>query len=297
MILEGKDLQALLNAATIRREMLVEAGLHYIRKRDPEGDYIYFINNPKDIATAGWVPLSAGVNDVIVYDPMRGTIRRGKSHVYGQGRQSVYLELLPGQSVFVQLHNGPVAAEILPHYRPANYTIPVQGPWKVEFTKGGPELQQPITLNTLGSWTDLGIPALQTFSGTAKYATSFPRPEKESIAWSLDLGPVKESAVVALNGQVLDTLLGPEYRITFDAKLLREQNELTVTVSNLMTNRVIDLDRRGVFWKKFYNVNIAARKAENRVEGVFSAVGWTPRPSGMLGSVNLVALERFDPVP
>jgi hypothetical protein len=297
MILEGKDLQALLNAAAIRRELLVEGGLHYIRKRDLEGDYVYFISNPKDHAAAGWVPLSVGGSNVIVYDPMRGTINLGESHVYDQGRQAVYLELLPGQSVFVQLHDGPVAAEILPYYRPTNYTIPVQGPWKVECTQGGPELPPPITLNTLRSWTDLGIPAWETFSGTAKYTTFFPRPTKKSIAWYLDLGPVKESAVVTVNGQVLDTLLGPVYRIYLDAKLLQEQNELTVVVSNLMANRIIDLDNRGTFWKKFYNVNIAARKAENRVDGIFSAAGWIPRPSGMLGSVNLVALERFDPVP
>lgn len=297
MILEGDDLQVLLEAATVRRELLVESGLRYIRKRDLEYDYVYFISNPDDRAYAGWTTLSVGADNVVVYDPMQGTIGRGVSRVSAQGKQEVYLELQAGQSVIVQLHDGLVQADILLYYRPTKYTVPVQGPWAVAFTKGGPELPQPMTLNMLASWTDLGIPAGQTFSGTAKYTTSFPRPPKEAIAWYLDLGTVKESAVVTLNGQVLDTLLGPVYCVTIDAALLKEQNELTVTVSNLMTNRIADLDKRGVFWKKFYNVNIAARKAENRVDGIFSAAAWTPRPSGLLGSVQLVALERFEPVP
>ncbi|MBT1686248.1 glycosyl hydrolase [Dawidia soli] len=297
VVLEGNDLEALLEVAAVRRERLADTGLRYIRKRHLENDAIYFISGPPERGYAGWLALSAGAGNVIVYDPMRGTIGRGVSRVSRTGDQEVYLELQPGQSVIVQLHDGPIEADILPFYRPTNSTVPLQGPWTVTFIKGGPELPAPMTLNILGSWPDLGIPALQAFSGTAKYATSFPRPAKAAVAWSLDLGDVKESTVVTLNGRVLDTLLGPPYRVTIDAAWLKEQNELTITVSNLMANRIADLDKRGVFWKKFYNVNLAARKVENRTDGIFSAAGWAPRPSGLLGSVTLVALERVDPTP
>jgi hypothetical protein len=58
-----------------------------------------------------------------------------------------------------------------------------------------------------------------------------------------------------------------------------------------MANRIADLDKRNVFWKKFYNINFPARRAENRKNGLFDASGWEPRESGLLGPVNLYALH------
>ncbi len=68
-------------------------------------------------------------------------------------------------------------------------------------------------------------------------------------------------------------------------------NVLEVSVTNLTANRIADLDRRGVSWKKFYNVNIAARLAENRTpDGLFTAAGWEPLDSGLIGPVTLTPL-------
>lgn len=299
MILEGRDLEALLKVVAIRRESLVDNGLRYIRKRDGD-DNVYFINNPADRAYTGWVSLSASAGsdvNVIAYDPMGGMIGRSARRVSPLGNQEVYLDLQPGQSILIQFHDGPIASVGFLYCRPTAHTVPLRGPWKLTFIKGGPELPPPMSMDTLCSWTGPGVPALQAFSGTATYTMSFPRPTDSAVAWCLDLGVVKESAIVTLNGQVLDTLLGPVYRVNIDISLLKDQNELTVTVSNLMANRIADLDKQGVFWKKFYNVNIAARRAENRVDGIFSAAQWQPRPSGLLGPVKLVSLEYFDPAP
>src|SRR5262249_25839834 len=79
-------------------------------------------------------------------------------------------------------------------------------------------------------------------------------------------------------------------------EMLKERNTLEVAVSNLMTNRIIDLDRRGVNWKKFYNTNMPARRRENAgPDGLFTAARWTPRESGLIGPVALVPDERFSP--
>jgi hypothetical protein len=65
-----------------------------------------------------------------------------------------------------------------------------------------------------------------------------------------------------------------------------------VLASNLMANRIADLDRRGVPWKKFYNVNFPPRLAANRgPDGLFSAAKWTPLPSGLVGPVTLTPLR------
>jgi hypothetical protein len=101
---------------------------------------------------------------------------------------------------------------------------------------------------------------------------------------------------VRLNGQDLGTVLGPDFRLTADAGVLREENQLEVRVTNLMANRIADLDRRGVFWKKFYNINFPARLAQNRgANGLFDAARWTPRPSGLIGPVTLTPVEVFHP--
>ena len=110
------------------------------------------------------------------------------------------------------------------------------------------------------------------------------------------MGRVAESARVKLNGNELGVLINTPYRIRIPKELLKEQNTLEVAVSNLMTNRIIDLDRRGVNWKRFYNTNMPARRRENAgPDGLFSAARWTPRESGLIGPVTLIPIERFSP--
>lgn len=111
----------------------------------------------------------------------------------------------------------------------------------------------------------------------------------------MDLGQVKESADVFLNEKALGTLIGPVYQLYFDDSILKETNVLEVKVSNLMANRIADLDRRNIFWKKFYNVNFPARKTENRKNGLFDASQWGPKDSGLLGPVRLVPVDTNKP--
>jgi hypothetical protein len=60
-----------------------------------------------------------------------------------------------------------------------------------------------------------------------------------------------------------------------------------------MMNRIADLDRRKVFWKKFYNVNFPARLAENRKNGLFDAASMPVRSSGLLGPVRLIPIQKI----
>ena len=55
-----------------------------------------------------------------------------------------------------------------------------------------------------------------------------------------------------------------------------------------MPNRIADLEKSGVNWKKFYNTNFPSRLAENRgKDGIFTAIKWTPKAAGLLGPVTL----------
>jgi hypothetical protein len=161
----------------------------------------------------------------------------------------------------------------------------------VTFREGGPRLPAQHVVDRLVSWTTFGEDAAN-FAGTAVYATTFARPGSGVAMWQLDLGRVAESARVRLNGRNLATLIGPPYRIVLNASQLRASNALELSVTNLSANRVRDLDRRGVAWKKFYNVNFPARFPENRgPDGLFSAARWEPLESGLLGPVTLTPLS------
>jgi hypothetical protein len=54
-----------------------------------------------------------------------------------------------------------------------------------------------------------------------------------------------------------------------------------------MANRIIYMDRNNIPWKKFYNINMSARKKENLKNGVFDASAWQPLASGLSGPVTL----------
>ena len=110
-------------------------------------------------------------------------------------------------------------------------------PWTLSFVAGGPTLPAAQTIARLISWTALGGDAVKAFSGTATYAARFPRPRGRADVWRLDLGRVHDSARVRLNGQDLETLIGPHFRLTVTPDRLRASNLLEVTVTNLMANR------------------------------------------------------------
>jgi hypothetical protein len=208
----------------------------------------------------------------------------------------VYLQLTSGQSIIVQTYDSPVAGPEWSYKHAAAESQPLAGTWSVRFIKGGPELPTEAKIDKLESWTNFGGEAGKAFSGTAKYELKFAKPESATDAFRLDLGSVADSCRVSLNGEELGTLIAPPFQVDIPTDKLKEQNTLKVFVSNLMANRIADMDRRGIVWKKFYNANIAAHDAANRgSDGFFSAANWTPRESGLIGPVTLTPLEKFEP--
>ena len=182
-----------------------------------------------------------------------------------------------------------------PYTETSGDVIVLNGKWDLKFLSGGPSLPAPTSLNELGSWTDLEITGVKEFSGTAEYSTSFKKPATNATLLLLDLGDVKESATVILNGKKIATLIGPLFTVTIPASALKTDNVLQVIVTNGMANRIIDLDKRGVQWKKFYNINMSARLAENRgQDGLFTATKWQVKPSGLLGPVTITPLKLVE---
>ncbi|MFL5744535.1 MAG: glycosyl hydrolase [Niastella sp.] len=284
--IKGNDISALLQAANVLPEPMYGMGLKCIRRSIPGGNY-YFISNETKNIVAEWVPLGRKAASAIQFDPMTGENGVAKTRVKNN-KLEVYVHLEPGESCVLQTSNTTLKGKPFTYYAVAGKGAEIKGNWRLFFMMGGPDLPKPTTISKLGSWTDIPDQLGKVFSGTAQYSIEFAKPSVAAPAYEIDLGKVAWSAEVILNGKTLGTLLGPVYKVNVPASLLKPENELTIRVTNGMTNRIIDMDKEGTPWKKFYNTNFPAHEAENRgANGLFTAAKWQPETSGLLGPVTI----------
>lgn len=287
----GSGVERLLARAGVRREEMTDDGLRFVRRADESTRY-YLVVNRGSIVRDGWVPLAVSARSAVLFDPMRGVKGAAAVQTSEPDTLAVRLRLEPGESIVIAARPNESSEPPYSVTADAGPPLPLTGPWTLEFAAGGPTLPASRSVDRLGSWTDLPGGDVKRFSGTAVYATRFPRPSLEASAWRLDLGRVAHSARVRLNGSELAVLIGPSYSLVVGDDVFRPSNDLSIEVTNLMANRIADLDRRGAAWKKFYNVNFPARLPENRgPDGLFTAAAWPPLESGLLGPVTVTPLR------
>lgn len=265
------------------QEPMASAGLSFIR-RSFDGGWYYFIVNRSGQLLDRWLTLNRPVKSAVLLDPMTGRSAVAKCRAAGDASE-VYLELAPGESVLLRAFNhkkvkGPTWADWQTNGQPSEIT----GNWNVNFIEGGPTLPASYQTAKLGSWTDNGDTNTQAFAGTAGYAITFDAPAAGVTTYALDLGDVCQSARVTLNGKDYGTLITPPFRVIVD-HLKPTGNELKVEVTNVSANRIRDLDRRGVNWKIFKDINVV-----NESYHPFDASNWPLTASGLLGPVTLTPM-------
>lgn len=283
------DVSASLKALDIQPESIRQEGLDFIRRSIGEDTY-YFITNWSDQNFKGWLTLNNSSGQVVIMDPMTGAYGIGEAR-NSEGKTEVMTKIVKGQSMIYRVTNENLNLALWPYYQLGEESIEFNEPWIISFKEGGPSLPPNIRAENPIFWTEMEQIDYHKFSGIATYATSFIRPIVQPDAWMLDLGEVKETARVFLNGKVLHTLVGPYYELVIPHDLLQKKNTLEIEVANKMANRIIDLDQNGIFWKKFYNINFPPNQRENLGPmRLFSAEMWDYLPSGVEGPVTLKAL-------
>ena len=204
---------------------------------------------------------------------------------------NVRLQLAPGESLVVRMHAEKVTGHVWKYLDPLAPTTPLAGDWRISFLHGGPELPPAFTLSNgkLASWTNQS-PAHEAFAGTARYELDFDLPATPAGAggdWRLDLGDVRETARVFVNGTEVDLLWSLPFRTRIDAKHLKPgRNTLAIEVTNLAANRIRDLDKRGVKWANFYDANVVNVNYKK-----MDAANWPIMPAGLLGPITLTPLK------
>lgn len=286
--LVSDDMNALMEAAGVRKETIIEKGLSFLRRKNADGS-VYFINNRTEKPFSGWVHLSSSAASAGLFDAMSGESGMAKSRQSAKGIE-VYIQIPAHGSLIVQTYAVEKNGSAYAYYQPAGSAIAIGQNWNIEFLSGGPALPANSTNAKLVSWTEMGDNG-RYFSGTAKYTGRFAKPSGNAAAWLLDLGVVHETAAVLLNGKKLATLVGPTFQLTIPANLLTQDNVLEIEVASLMANRIIYMDKNNLPWKIFYNTNMPARKRENAKNGIFDASGWEPLPSGLIGPVTITPLN------
>lgn len=279
-----QNLDTALNNAGISPESLVNTGLKFIR-RDLNGQKIYFLVNHTSNDIHSYIPLQTKAEEVVILDPL--TREYGKASTKNEAeRTMVKVDIPSGGSLFLKTGK----SSDLPkwHYYEANQKVyPIKGEWNLSFLKGGPSLPDDITLDKLQSWTKIGTQE-EAFSGTARYDIEFEAPDIEADNWELNLGDVRESARVWLNGEFVGTLWSSPYTLK-TGKLKTGKNLLTIEVTNLPANRIRAKEMRGEEWKIFHEINMVDKDYKK-----FDATTWHPMASGLLGDVSLIPLKLLN---
>ncbi len=273
-----------------------EHGLSFIRKKSGDNT-IYFVTNLSSGTCDDWIPLSIETGSIEIYNPMNEDRGLAKTRP-GKTGSEIYLQLAPGESLFLTCLSGEAvlqAAETkADEIRDWNYPEPddtqkilLSGKWLLTPVEGAPQIPEPAEMEELVSWTGLGE-AWETFSGSVKYSTEFQLPaESAKTDFLLDLGDVRETGRVKVNGEEVGLSWAVPFRLIVPAGILKESNTLEIEVTNLSFNRVIDLDRKEVPWKNYYEINFVTIRYKP-----YDASEAEPMPSGLLGPITLTPLSQ-----
>jgi hypothetical protein len=283
-------LEPALATAKISSESMTDAGFAFIRRSFDDGWY-YFIANRGGRNFDGWVALSRAAKSVVILDPTTGNSGVAASRQTAGNSTEVHLQLAAGESVILRAFaNEAVKGTAWNYWQSSARPVEITGQWNVNFIQGGPTIPAPFQTTKLGSWTDDGDTNAQAFAGTAKYEITFDAPGPAGKKYYLDLGGVRQSARVKVNGRDFGTLITPPFRVVVDY-LKPKGNKLEVEVTSVSANRIRDLDRRGVQWKIFKDINFV-----NEDYHPFNASDWPLADSGLLGPVTLTAVTPMPAV-
>jgi hypothetical protein len=287
LVVETRSLEDRLAKTDVKREPLVAAGVDFIRRTHEQG-HIYFLANMSDKAVDSWIALGVPFRSAVVMDPL--TAQTGLATQ--RGDKHIYLQLLPGETRIVRTFSdkvveGPVWPILS---RAVDHPTTVSGEWQVTFIEGEPKLPHPFMTSELVSWVEKGDAEARRFAGTARYAIEFELPAAEADDWIIDIGDVRESARVFINGKMAAALWSLPFQAQVGRFLEPGRNRLELEVTNLSANRIRDLDTRNVKWKIFHDINFVNHNYEE-----FDASKWPLAPSGLLGPVRLIPMMKYDP--
>ena len=280
-----------LTAAAKPEAIKTECGLKAIRRKNATG-YHYFIANLTSNDINDRLPLAVDFKDAVWFNPLNGDIIP-----VSMSGDSIDICLRSGESMILQTfdnilgnprdsrlsRNSRISRLSSPSNQPSQITLP--GPWTLTFTEEAPKVENSFKLEKLLTWESLGDDSVKVIMGTGVYTTRFKLTKKDDPkgAWQIDLGDVRESARVYINGQFIGCAWSVPFVLDCKQALKIGDNELRIEVTNLPANRIADLDRRGIPWRKMEEINVVDINYKKTTYD-----GWEPVPSGLNSEVRFI---------
>ena len=281
-VIYGEDATAMARFAK-PETMKTQHGLKAIRRQNETG-YHYFIANltPNDMEDD--IQLAVDFKTATMFNPLNGditpaTVNNGKIH----------LALRSGESIIVQTDAAPASTTPAAPYAAAlpqsstPQVLPLNGKWTLTFTEEAPKVSDTFTLEQPQTWETLSKEAAVTM-GTGVYTTRLKLNKKQAQQhWTIDLGDVRESARVYINGQFIGCAWSVPFVLDCKNTLKKGDNEIRIEVTNLPANRISELDRQGVKWRKMEEINVVDINYKKT-----TYEGWEPMKSGLNSEVKLI---------
>ena len=293
-IIYGTDTKEMARAAKAE-EMKTRLHLKAIRRKNDTGHH-YFIANltPGDIKQK--VQLAVPCKKAVWFNPLNGDIREACFDVQG-----IEMNLKSGESMILQTYdeasaqnrqdNGEDSAPNVKCREAGGDSHPsvtervVSGPWTLSFIEEDPKVDKQFPLSKLQTWETLNEQTKVTM-GTGVYTTTIKLTSKDmkgAKGWTIDLGDVRESARVYINGQFIGCAWSVPFVLDCQNTLKAGKNEIRIEVTNLPANRISELDRQGVKWRKMEEINVVDINYKKTLYDE-----WPPVPSGLNSEVKLV---------
>ena len=158
----------------------------------------------------------------------------------------------------------------------------LQGPWALTFENETPRVAGTFKLDKLQTWETLNDSAAVTM-GTGIYTTTFKLTAQQAKQhWQIDLGDVRESARVYINNRFVGCAWAVPFVLDCGKALRKGKNLLRIEVTNLPANRIAHLDRQGVKWRKFNEINVVDINYKTT-----TYADWSPVASGLNSTIKL----------
>ena len=294
------DLAAALKSR-LQPDMAVSAGaadIGFVHRRTDAAD-IYFVANTSNARQSADATFRVAAAQAQQWNPLDGSaspvvVRRSP----GQAGATVALDLPPYGSTVIVFPAGVTSRTPVAGARAAATPPPldISVGWRVTFGASG----TPGEWNTLRSWTD--DQATRYFSGVAVYEKTVDVPAamlRGGQSVQLDLGapkaievggprarvqawvdaPVRDAAVVYVNGQRAGSAWCPPYTLSVTPFLRPGANLIRIEVANLAINHMAG---RALPDYKLLNLRYGTRFEPQDIDKV------QPVPAGLLGPIRLV---------
>lgn len=280
-VIYGIDNARMENAAN-PEPLRTQMGMRTIRRTNEHGHH-YFIANLTPDDKKGWVALAVDFKDAMWFNPLNGKI----SHAKTQGR-NIFIDMKSGESMILQTYDETIpsmetteVASVTPTAAPTVIDL-TNAPWTLAFEEEMPKVNEVFTLDTLRTWEHLSSAAGITM-GTGVYTTILKVDKHQAKkSWHIDLGDVRESARVYVNGVFKGCAWCVPFTLNLGQCFQKGKNEIRIEVTNLPANRIADLDRKGVKWRKMEEINVVDLNYKKT-----TYEGWDLMPSGLNSYVKL----------